>query len=173
MKEPLDDLLDEAEAARAAGSTAWQELAEQEYQVIRFRSGGRELAVAIDAVERTERVPLLTAVPLSPPFVRGVASLRGGVVCVLDLRPLLSAEEGDDVDLGEAKSLLVIRAGLRRVGLLSDNLPDFQRVGRGDTLPVPHGRLEIYRAALKAGGELVGILDPEKLFDLVETRLNG
>jgi purine-binding chemotaxis protein CheW len=165
----LDDLFAEAELARAQES--WQVLSRLEYQVIRFRSGGQELAVAIEAVERTERVPMLTTVPLSPPFVRGVASLRGGVVCVLDLQPLLG--QGTSLAAYEAKSLLVIRNSERRVGILCDNLPDFQRVARGATLPTPGGDVEVFQAALRNGEELVGVLDPEKLFELVEHSLHG
>ena len=158
----------------------WEELREQSYQVIRFRSGGKELAVVIDAVERTEQIPLLTGVPLAPSFVRGVASLRGGVVCVVDLRPLL--EPGSEAAAGgDEKSLLVIHDGVRRIGVLCDDLPDFQRVGRGETLDLPQDELEVYSGALRvhrakpvvgAPPELVGILDPPRLFDLVERRLH-
>lgn len=148
--------------------------------MIRFRSGGKELAVVIDAVERTEQIPLLTGVPLAPAFVRGVASLRGGVVCVVDLRPLLEPG-GEAAAAGEEKSLLVIHDGVRRIGVLCDDLPDFQRVGRGETLELPQDELEVYRGALRvqrgrpevgAPPELVGILDPSRLFDLVERRLH-
>jgi len=149
--------------------------------VIRFRSGGKELAVVIDAVERTEQIPLLTGVPLAPSFVRGVASLRGGVVCVVDLRPLL--EPGSQAAAaGDEKSLLVIHDGVRRIGVLCDDLPDFQRVGRGETLNLPQDELEVYQGALRVRRrsarddgtppELVGIIDPSRLFDLVERRLH-
>ena len=166
----LDALLEAADAARAA-DTRTQEAAEA-YQIIRFSCGAAEFAISIDVVERTERVPLLTNVPLSPPFVCGIANLRGSVVCVIDLPALLepgSAARG----LAEAKSLLVIRLGERRVGIISAVLPDFRRVEAGEAILPPRSERDIYVGVLDRAQTLVGLIDPNKLFELLEQRLDG
>ncbi len=168
-REPLDELLEAADAARADGGEASRP---DDYQIIRFRTGGRDFAFEIDAVERTERVPLVTPVPRSPRYVRGVTTLRGSVVCIVDLRSFLSGEEGTSTP--DAKSLLVVTdGGERRLGLLSETLPDFQRVRGGETMPVPSTELDIYVGTIEREGQLVGVLDPAKLFDLLERRMAG
>ena len=167
--EPIDELLDAADVARRAPA---ESLTEQDFQIIRFKTGDREFAFTIDAVERTERIPLITSVPRSPAFIRGVATLRGGVVCVFDLRNFLAGAEGTSP--ADAKSMLVIRdhAG-RRVGLLSETLPDFERVRGGETMGVPTTELDIYAGSIERDGKLVGLLDPGRLLDMVERRMVG
>lgn len=167
--EPLKELLEAAETSRQVRAVS-QDV--DEFQIIRFRCGEREFAVTIDVVERTERVPMVTPVPRSPTFIRGVANLRGGVVAVIDLRGFLSGEIRPEAP-SEAKSLLVLGDGARRVGVLSDSLPDFQRVTQAETMSIPPTELEIYSCAVERDGQLVGIIDPSKLFDWIERRLSA
>lgn len=164
--DPVDDLLARADQERRTGG---QHRAAEEFQIIRFVVGERPFAVPIDAVERTERVPTITAVPRAPAFVRGVASLRGGIVCVVDLHRLLSGQEGVS---GEVRSLLVLQdlTG-RRIGVLSTSLPDFERIRRDQTMRAPAAEVDVYHGAVERDTELVGILDPAKLFDHVEKLL--
>lgn len=54
-----------------------------------FQVRGQEMAVPITAVKETIEAPRLTPLPLCPPFVAGLANLRGDVVAVLDLGELL------------------------------------------------------------------------------------
>lgn len=168
--DPLDALLEAADAARAAEQTT--QAASEDEQIIRFSCGGAEFALSIDVVERTERVPMLTLVPLSPSFVCGVANLRGSVVCVIDLPALLDPSRPAR-SLEEAKSLLVLREGERRVGVLSAVLPDFRRIERGETILAPRAERDIYAGLLERSGVLIGLIEPAKLFELVEQRLDG
>jgi purine-binding chemotaxis protein CheW len=159
---PVEDLLARAERERQGGERG---RAAEEYQIIRFVVGDRQVATTIDAVERTERVPTITAVPRAPAFVRGVASLRGGVVCVIDLYRLLTGQDGPS----DARSLLILQGGAgRRLALLSASLPDFERVRRDQTLRPPAADVAVYQGAVEREGGLVGIIDVGKLFDHVE-----
>ena len=49
------------------------------------------------------------------------------------------------------KALLVISDGARRGGILSDSLPDFQRVVAGDIMDIPPGDEDFYAVQLNAG----------------------
>ncbi len=164
---PVDDLLGRAARERGEGGRA---RAAEEYQIIRFVVSERPFAVPIDAVERTERIPTITPVPRAPAFVRGVASLRGGIVCVVDLHRLLTGGEGAT---GQApRSLLVLQdGGGRRLAVLSSSLPDFERVRRDQTMRPPASDVDVYHGAIEREAELVGVLDPAKLFDHVEKLL--
>jgi purine-binding chemotaxis protein CheW len=161
---PVDDLLARADRERKNGGA--KRTAAEEFQIIRFVVGERPFAVPIDAVERTERIPTITTVPRAPAFVRGVASLRGGIVCVVDLHRLLS---GQDAPMAEARSLLVLQdGGGRRLGILSSSLPDFERVRRSETMRAPAAEVDVYLGAVERDTKLVGIIEPAKLFDHVE-----
>jgi purine-binding chemotaxis protein CheW len=162
--DPLDELLDEAEAARIQALRA--DLGDV-FQIIRFTSGGKGFALPINCVERTEKIPPTTPVPQAPLFIQGIAALRGGVVCVLDLARLLG--HGDSAD--EWRSLLVIAAGGRRLGILSDTLPDFERIDAEELLGIPPGDRELYSGALERVTGLIGLLDPVKLLDHLEQQL--
>jgi purine-binding chemotaxis protein CheW len=63
-------------------------------QLLRLALGEHRYAVAIEHVREILKVTHLTALPLMPPFVRGVMNLRGAVVPVIDL--------GARLGLGEA-----------------------------------------------------------------------
>ncbi|RMG13896.1 MAG: chemotaxis protein CheW [Planctomycetota bacterium] len=165
---PLDELLREGEEARAADAGAAVRGAE--FQIIRFLCGGKPFAVPIENVVRTERVPPVTPVPRAPSWVRGIASLRGGVVCIIDLPALL--EEGDgEASTREARSLLVLGEGRRDVAVLSDSLPDFERVSAGETFVPAERHGGIYARAIEREGTLVGVLDVPRLFARLEELL--
>lgn len=163
---PSDALVAAAEAARA---DVRRGDAGRDYQIIRFAAADRPLALPIDAVERLERVPSVTAVPRTPPWVLGVASLRGGIVTIVDLRRLLTGE--DPPGQAEPRSLVIVQDGKRRMGVLSTSLPDFERVRQDDQVKPPVAEADVYEGAVERDHDLVGILDPLKLFDHVEKAL--
>ncbi|MEZ6183523.1 MAG: chemotaxis protein CheW [Planctomycetota bacterium] len=163
-----DDLLKTAQVSRSAARRAELGASEQS-QIIVFTVGGREYAVPIDGVERTERPSTVTPVPRSPEFVRGVSSLRGAVLCVVDLGLLLDGE----ASTGDPRSFLVLTDGARRLALQSEDLPDFVRIDAAQRMPPPTSHSEVYTAAVERNFEVVGVIDPARLFDLVERRLAG
>ena len=163
--DPVEALLQSGVTFRRIGKDGTRE---SEHQIIRFGAGAREYALSIEAVERTERVPMVTPVPRSPRFVRGVANLRGGVVCVLDLAELLEGEATLD-----PKCLLIVVNASRRVAFLSHSLPDFQRVTQAEQIAVPAGREDVYHGLIERDEVLIGVLDPSRLLDLVERRMQG
>jgi purine-binding chemotaxis protein CheW len=167
-QDPLEALLEDAEAARVEAGALLSETGEAA-QVIRFLCGGRSFALPIEWVERTERIPPITSVPRAPAFVRGLASLRGGVVCLVDLVRLLDL---DPRGVERPNSLLLLGQPGRRVGVLSDSLPDFERIEPDELLRVTRSDVEVYRAALERESGLVGLLDPERVLALIERRMS-
>ena len=63
--------------------------------------------------------------------------------------------------------------GSRKLAVLSESLPDFERVFRKDNRGIPPSDIDIYASSVERDEHLVGILDPGKLFDYVEERLGG
>lgn len=161
---PTDELVSRAEARRRAGTEAAKG---RDVQIIRFTTGAGHFALPLEAVERTEPVPTMTPVPLAPAWIRGAASLRGGIVCVIDLQQLLSGEASG----ADGRSLIIVATGGRRLGVLSPTLPDFERVAAGDWVRAPQGERDVYVGAVERDGGLVGVIDPARLFELIDGQL--
>src|SRR2546421_8772412 len=118
----------EKSAELRAGATS-----EPEHPFIRFDIGGEHYAVPLDNVTKIERVPTIVPVPRTPEFVKGIASLRGEIVTVVDLCAVLGVATPEQTPHG----LLVLQDGTRRVGILSDGLPDYFRAQISTLTPAP------------------------------------
>ncbi|MGC8838483.1 MAG: chemotaxis protein CheW [Anaerolineae bacterium] len=91
-------------------------------QLVLFLVAGATMAVPVAQVEYVERLETLTPVPGAPPFLRGVASLRGQVVPIVDLAERLGLGHRP---LGPRARVLVVREEEQVVGMAVD---DVQRV---------------------------------------------
>jgi purine-binding chemotaxis protein CheW len=93
---------------------------------ITFGLGERTLALPMRAVEAVERPGRFTAVPFAAPWLRGVTSVRGAVISVVDLGRFMG---GMPAGLTPSARLLVTKTGAARAALLVD------RVGAIATAP--------------------------------------
>lgn len=96
---PVDDLLED----------------ERQQRFLEVEVDGERWIIPVEQVREVLRLPPLVPVPGTPPSVRGVAAVRGGVVTVLDLAVLL--------DRGRAASpgsVVLVSYGERPVGLAVD-----------------------------------------------------
>jgi purine-binding chemotaxis protein CheW len=85
--------------------------------VVRLSSEGR-FALPMDAVAEVGRVPAVTRVPGTAPWVSGVTNWRGRILGVLDLRDLLGVpREGT----GEPRLVVLSRNGTT-VGVVADRV---------------------------------------------------
>lgn len=57
---------------------------------VRFRLGREGFGLPLDEVREIAAVPAITLVPMAPPMVRGLVSLRGQVVTLIDAATLFS-----------------------------------------------------------------------------------
>jgi chemotaxis signal transduction protein len=165
---PPDPLaLAEAGARRSAELLAGA-TAEVERSFIRFEMGGERYCVPLESVTKIERVPPIVPVPRTPPFVRGIASLRGEIVTVIDLGAVIGGEPATTIPHG----LLVLADGARRVGILSDALPDYFRVVGSQLLPAPTGKAgdALITNAIEREDGAVAVLDVKKLMEVLARR---
>ncbi len=150
--------------------------AEDERSVV-FRLGSTRCALPIDRVFEIADVPRITAVPNLPPWVRGVANLRGDVLAVIDLCAFVGLAP---VDPGARRSrLLVVRAapgpaGEIAAGLSVDEVEGMTTVPRGDLAPPgePIGdRLAALLAGVHAGdGRRLAVFDLDRFLATPELR---
>ena len=82
--------------------------------------GGHARTVAVAHVHEVMRVAVITRVPHAPGHVRGLTTLRGRLVPVLDVGASAGAATGGPID-GKAR-IVVLAIGARLLGLLVDRV---------------------------------------------------
>jgi chemotaxis signal transduction protein len=98
-------------------------------RVCLFGLGGERFAVDIRQARELVIVDELTAVPRAPAYLSGVANLRGRILPILDVRPLLGLAPRP---VGRGSRVLVVDPGSGQVGLTIDailGLESFAEVG--------------------------------------------
>lgn len=141
--------------------------------------GGSTYAMPVAAVREIVRLPAVTRVPGLPAFVTGLANVRGGVLAVLDLRPLLQldATRGERlVILDRADGAPTSSGGRGVIGLIVDAALDLVALPEGGLEPLPPG-VPAEAAAVLDGitvvdGTPVAVLSPAGLLAL-RSRLPG
>ncbi len=103
-------------------------------QLLAFQLADEEYAIDIEAIDEIVRPRPVTEVPLAPPFVPGVISLRGRIVTIIDLRQRL----GLPVEpFGRASRIIVATDRGRTVGFHVDGVTGVVRLSPGDIGPTP------------------------------------
>ena len=118
--EPFEALVDfERRAAAHVAGAAEQVEAPGLWRGVGFRIGERYLMSGIHEINEILKMPAMTAVPGTKPWLLGVANIRGNLVAVVDLRNYL---EGDRSPIGDRSRLLLARQPGGPVGLLVDEV---------------------------------------------------
>lgn len=134
-------------------------------KVVLFRVGAERFAVPVDRVQSIERIPELTLVPYAPTFVKGMTSLRGQIVPVIDLSERFSYEStSSELE----RRMLVVLTRDEWVGLLVDAAQDVIEVQDGARQPAPRVGLSLRRefllGVIRQNEQLIMMLDLDALF---------
>lgn len=138
------------------------------------RLGGCRYALAMEAVAEVARVPDLTRVPGVPGWVAGVANVRGRVLPVLDLRPVLDAPAHA---MGSASRLVVLHVQGVDVGLLTEAVEGTLELPAGPPTAAPGtlaaGAAELVQGQLSEPRGPVALLDTVAVLALRERLSRG
>lgn len=118
---------------------------------VAFRLGGERFALPSSVAREVLRMPRLVKVPRVAGHIRGVINLRGQIVAVTDLRPLLGLPGGDIP--GGAQLVVVEAAGLV-TALLTERVEGIRSIAVAAIEPVTEGLSGFPRDA--AQGQIVG-----------------
>lgn len=159
-------------AAEQAVITDGRAAAGRKDHYVIFTSAGSSYAVLETSVTEVSRIPKLTLVPRVPDWLRGVTSLRGEVLSVVDLRVFLGLEP-TSLHTGR---LLVVRLTDEEfsLGILVDTVDQIASVARDDVRPPAaplEGALAPYLAGVARVGErLVAALDLDAMLRSADIR---
>jgi purine-binding chemotaxis protein CheW len=134
-----------------------ERVAEDEAQVIAFRLGGELHACDIQVVEEVVTKRRIHRLPDMPPRLLGMLRLRGELVPVLDVAPLL------DLSLqAEQPAILIVGAGDARLGVAVDAAQDVMALTPAEYRPAPltgGERDQFVVGVARVGGKLVSLID--------------
>ncbi len=141
--------------------------------------GGSSYALPVSALREIVRLPPLTRVPGLPEFVAGLANVRGRVLAVIDLRPLLGLEAArgdrlvilDGTGNGTGNGGASFGNGNRAiVGIVVDAARDLVQLPEGALEPLPPGvpteASEVLDGITVIDGTPVAVLSPVGLLGL-------
>jgi purine-binding chemotaxis protein CheW len=115
----------------------------RDYVVIRL--GGERYGLSASAIREVLRAPRLVRVPRVAAHIRGVINLRGELVAVTDLRPLLGLS-GDDLPAGGR--LVVVQASGLLTALLAEEVEGIRGIATDSIEPCTEGLTGFPREAV-------------------------
>jgi len=153
------------ELARAASSRrAAPAPAEAQCQLLCVRVDGTPYAVPIENVREIVRVRPITPIPRTASEVRGVISLRGEIIQVIDLRLRLRLEPAAPA---RSNRIVVVQVeDGRAAGVLVDEVREVLRVSESAIGSPPAGDAGIVAALCTNGTEFVSIVDPQRVLEV-------
>ncbi len=145
-------------------------------QYLTFKLGEEVFALDIQKVREVLEYTSVTKVPQTPPFMRGVINLRGGVVPVVDMRLKFGLEKAEKtVNTCVIITEIAIDEEVTVLGALVDSVQEVIELDPGRIEPAPRIgtrlRTEFIAGMGKRDGEFIIILDIDKVFSFEEISL--
>jgi purine-binding chemotaxis protein CheW len=142
----------------AAALQAQQAAAEGPQQYLTFLLGSEMFAVGILNVKEIIEYGNLTAIPMMPPFIRGVINLRGCVVPVIDLcGPLRTCPRARSASAAASSSSKSARTIFRHdIGIMVDAVSEVIEIPRSEIEPAPSFGARIRADFIDGMGKVAG-----------------
>lgn len=103
------------------------------YQLIVFRLGGQEYALVIDQIKEVVITPQVSRIPLTPPYIKGVANVRGNILTILDLEERFGLAPAEEAEADRPPNYtLVVASEEFKMGILVREVPGTLTVREAD-----------------------------------------
>jgi len=161
-----EELLREASIeAEASGREKAQEESAPARSLLLFFLGAEGFAVDLAHVRKVLRPSRIARVSGAAPEVLGLMNCQGEVLCVLDLRRVLSPrKDTDPLPATEGKFIVVILHAGKEAGFLVDTVRDAMELPASSVHPVLESvdpsRARFFEGTVAFGGHFVGLLSP-------------
>ncbi len=93
-------------------------------QIVVFKLGQEEYGLHIDQIKEVVITPAITRMPQTPPFVKGVANIRGNVIALLDLEEKFGLVRNQESGVHGNNFTLVIESNEYKMGVLVREVPN-------------------------------------------------
>jgi purine-binding chemotaxis protein CheW len=138
-----------------------------------FALGDEEYGLEILEVREIIQMMDITAVPRTPPQVKGVINLRGKVIPVMDLRLKFAMPEAERTD---ETCIIVVTVGDVEVGIIVDRVSEVLDI-QGEEIEAPPSfgssvNTDFILGMGKAGGRVTILLDIDKVVTAGEVEIS-
>src|SRR5690554_6163647 len=156
MNKPMASVLDSVDQRT-------QLVGENRLEILMFRLSGRQLfAINVFKVQEVVRLPTLRAIPQRHPHVKGVVSLRGQTIPVIDLAQAIGMRPSV---IDENSTIIVTEYNLSVQAFLVSSVERIINLNWEDIQPPPSsaGRSHYLTAITKVEDNIVEVIDVEKV----------
>lgn len=94
-------------------------------QLIVFRAGDEEFGIKIEMVREIIKAAMITPIPESPDFIKGIINVRGEIVTAIDIKSRFSLPHTKEL---EPKHIVVTKKGDTLFGLIVDEVIEVLRI---------------------------------------------
>lgn len=133
-------------------------------QLIVFRAGGEEFGVKIDEVREIIKMGMITPIPESPDFIKGIINVRGEIVTAIDIKSRFSLSAKKD---NESKHIIVTKIDDNLFGIIVDEVIEVLRILKKDIKLTPSYLIRTHekyvRGIISHEGRFIILLDIKKL----------
>ncbi len=99
--------------------------ADAQIELLGFMLSNEQYALDILEIKEIVRLHAITPVPRSPPWLKGIVTLRGVIVPIFDLRSRLGLAE---IEYGPETRIIVVYRGEEFAGLIVDRITQVMRL---------------------------------------------
>jgi len=157
---------------REAGLEQRAKMHTKRIQLIIFKIGDEEYGLPIEQIKEVVLTPRIAKMPQTPPYIKGVANIRGNIIAIMDLGQKFGiAEQLEDNRDGIELShyTLVVESEKYKVGVLVKEVPNTLTVATDDIDPasdfIQYSSLDADSlvGVVKSGERMIILIDMLKL----------
>ncbi|WBO85722.1 chemotaxis protein CheW [Hymenobacter yonginensis] len=137
-------------------------------QLIVFRLGSEEYGLRIEQVKEVTLTPEIARMPKTPPFVKGIANLRGDIIAIIDLEQRFGLRSFEE-ELPALSYTLAIEAKDYTIGIVVREVPTPLSIPASSIEKAPEFIQDInindkyIEGIVKVDGRIIIVLDMMKL----------
>jgi purine-binding chemotaxis protein CheW len=137
-------------------------------KVLWFSLGHEEYAIIVEHVQTVLDYALITPVPNTPRFVKGVINLRGTLLPVIDLKDMFQMPRGEKTD----SMMVILEVATMKVGIQVDKVNEVLEVDFSKIQPPPPSvsgfGAEYIIGMFKLPNQILIIIDIEKVIQIAK-----
>lgn len=134
--------------------------ADDQIELLGFMLSDEQYALDILEIKEIVRLHTITMVPRSPPWLKGIVTLRGVIVPIFDLRSRLGLAQ---IEYGPETRIVVVYRGEEFAGLIVDSITQVMRLPVEAIEPPPQtigqGEADYLRGVARYRDQLVILLN--------------
>lgn len=143
-------------------------------QLIIFKLGGEEYALEIDQIKEVVLTPGIAQIPQTPPYIKGVANIRGNIIAIIDLEEKFGLD--NVTNIATAQYTLVVENENFKVGILVKEVPNTLSVGEKSidysSTALQYSNLDeqCIKGIVKSGDRMIIMVDMIKMMESEELK---